>query len=348
MKNFKRIVVMVIAVAMLAALFAGCTTAPEESASAEEPSQEASSEAMDTEEASTEAAAEGEPYTIGFVVMNTTMTWMQYAIAGAQEAADEAGVEMQLYDSENDVAKQTANIEDAIAAGVDGIVTNPLNVESLTPALIAAAEAGVPVVTFDRRAEGAQTVAHVGSDDVASGELAAEYIGEQLGGQGTVIELVGQTGASPTIDRGNGFHSVLEEKYPDIEVVYSQTGEFMREQGMAVMEDAITTIGEFDAVFAHNDDMMMGALQAMNEAGYNQDEIVTISIDGIPDALRALEDGTLDATIQFPVALGRVAVETLIEYLENGSVENDAIVIDSWLITKDNVETGDFYPELLK
>jgi len=339
MKNLKKIVVMVLAVAMIAALFAGCTAAPQESAPAEQPAEAASSEA---------AAPEGETYTIGFVVMNTTMTWMQYAIAGAQKAAEDAGVEFKLYDSENDVAKQTANIEDAIAAGVDGIVTNPLNVDSLTPALIAAADAGIPVVTFDRRADGGKTIAHIGSDDVATGRLAAEYIAEKLGGKGTVIELVGQTGASPTIDRGNGFHSVLEEKYPDIKVVYSQTGDFMREKGMSVMEDAITTIGEFDAVFAHNDDMMMGALQAMDEAGYDQDKIVTMSIDGIPDALRSLQAGKLDATAQFPVALGKVGVETLIEYLKTGAVANNAVVIDSWLITKDNVDTGDFYPELSK
>lgn len=344
MKNLKKIVVLVLAVAMVAALFAGCAAAPQESASAEQPSQAASESAP----ASSEAAAEGETYTIGFVVMNTTMTWMQYAIAGAQKAAEDAGVNFKLYDSENDVAKQTANIEDAIAAGVDGIVTNPLNVESLTPALIAAHDAGIPVVTFDRRAEGGKTIAHIGSDDVATGRLAADFIGEQLGGKGKVIELVGQTGASPTIDRGNGFHSELEAKYPDIEVVYSQTGEFMREQGMAVMEDAITTVGEFDAVFAHNDDMMMGALQAMDEAGYDQSKIVTMSIDGIPDALRALQDGKLDATAQFPVALGKVGVETLIEYLKTGAVANDAVVIDSWLITKENVDTGDFYPELSK
>ncbi len=342
MKNLKRIIVMVIAVAMVAALFAGCTATPQESSA---PASEAASSAS----ASTDAAAsEEKTYTIGFVVMNTTMTWMQYAIAGAQQAAEDAGVNFKLYDSENDVAKQTANIEDAIAAGVDGIVTNPLNVESLTPALIAAHDAGIPVVTFDRRADGGETIAHVGSDDVATGRLAADFIGEQLGGKGTVIELVGQTGASPTIDRGNGFHSELEAKYPDIEVVYSQTGDFMREKGMSVMEDAITTIGEFDAVFAHNDDMMMGALQAMDEAGYDQSKIVTMSIDGIPDALRALESGELDATAQFPVALGRVGVETLIEYLKTGAVANDSIVIDSWLITKENVDTGDFYPELSK
>lgn len=344
MKN--KWIVWIVAIALALSAFVGCAPAAQAPA-AEAPAEEAAVEAAPAEEAAAqEAPATDKPVTVGFVAMNTYMTWMQYAIKGAQEAAEAAGAEFLLFDAENDVAKQTAMVEDAVAQGVDVVVTDPINVESLTPALIAAADAGVPVVTFDRRAEGAKTIAHVGSDDVATGRRAAEFIGEKLGGKGRVIELVGQSGSSPAIDRGNGFHSVMEEKYPDIEIVFSQSGEFEREKGMAVMEDAIVSVGEFDAVFSHNDDMMMGAIQAIKDAGIDFDKVLLVSIDGIPDALKALQSGELDATIQFPVALGGEAVKVGLEYLKNGSVANDNINIDSWVITKDNVDSGDFYPEI--
>ena len=196
--------------------------------------------------------------------------------------------------------------------------------------------------------KGAPYFAFVGSDDVIGGRLAADFIADKIGGNGKVIEIVGAAGASPTIDRGNGFHDQLETEYPDIEVVYSQTGEFTREQGMSVMEDAIiATNGDFDAVFAHNDDMMMGALQAIKDAGIDLDQVVTISYDGVPDSLKAIEAGEHDATIQYPAGQAGMAMNIIIDYLEDGTMpESKDDKIDPWVITMDNLDTGDFYPEL--
>ena len=313
----------------------------EEAAAAEE------EEAAPAEVAEEEAPAEGvavEDLVIGFIAMNQTMEWMTYALKSAQVAADEAGIEMIVYDAEDNAARQGSLMEDLVAQGVDAIITDPITVESLNPFMQEAEDAGILVATFDRRAEGAPYFAFIGCDDVYGGHLCAQYIADNIGGEGKVIEIVGQLGAGPTIDRGEGFYAELEN-YPDIEVVFTQTGEFMREKGLTVMEDAITTTGgEFDAVFSHNDSMMMGALQAMNDAGLDQSKIVTISYDGVPDVLRAIRDGNLDATVQYPVGMAGAIVKVVVDYLVNGTVpEKKDDKMNPWVITVDNLETGDFY-----
>lgn len=351
MKKVKTLLLVLLVIMLVAGAFTGCGNKPQG-----QEAEQSSTEAESTEEENVEEPAdvvedeaeEDEEIVIGFVAMNMFMTWMQYALEGAKEVAEAEGVTLIVYDAENKVDKQTTLVEDCIAQGVDAIVTDPINVESLTPALEEADAAGIPVLTFDRRAEGAPYFAFVGSDDVFGGKLAAQFIAEQLGGEGKVIELVGASGAAPAIDRGNGFHEEMGN-YPGIEIVFSQSGEFIRENGMTVMEDAINAVDEFDAVFAHNDDMLMGALQAMKDANLDLDEIVTISYDGIPDALMAIESGEHDATIQYPVGLASLAMQKIIDYLKSGTVpEAKDDKIDPWVITVDNLDSGDFYPELQK
>jgi len=333
----KIMLVMLMALSIVATFsFLGCKT--------EEAPTETAEEAVQEEVPVVEEAPAEEDMVIGFIAMNQTMEWMTYALKSAQAAADEAGIEMVVYDAENKIDKQGSLMEDLIVQGVDAIITDPISVESLNPFLKAAEDAGIPVATFDRRAEGAPYFAFIGCDDVYGGSLVAEYIAENIGGKGKVIEIVGQLGAGPTIDRGEGFYAALEN-YPDIEVIFSQTGEFMREKGLKVMEDAITeTEGEFDAVFAHNDSMMMGALQAMDDAGLDQSKIVTVSYDGVPDVLMAIRDGKLDATVQYPVGMAGAIVNLVIDYLRNGTMpEKKDDKINPWVITKDNLDTGDFY-----
>ena len=300
------------------------------------------------EAAKEEAAAEEEvsagDFTIAFIAMNQTMEWMTYALKSAQAAADSAGVEMLVYDAEDNAGRQGSLMEDAIAQGVDAIITDPITVESLNPFMVEAEEAGILVATFDRRAEGAPYFAFIGCDDVYGGSLAAKFIADNTDGKAKIIEIVGQLGCGPTIDRGEGFYAELEN-YPDMEVVFSQTGEFMREEGLIVMEDAIiTTESDFNAVFAMDDSMMQGALQAMNDAGINQDDIVTIGYDGVPDALRSIRDGDIDATIQYPVGMAGQIVEVVVDYLVNGTMpEKKDDKMNPWVITSDNLDTGDFY-----
>jgi ribose transport system substrate-binding protein len=291
-----------------------------------------------------ETTAAGKELVIGFIAMNQTMEWMTYALKSAQAAADEAGIKMVVYDAEDKIDKQGSLMEDLIAQKVDAIITDPISVESLNPFLVAADKAGIPVATFDRRAEGAPYFAFIGCDDVMGGTLDAKFIADKLGGKGDIVVLVGQLGAGPTIDRGTGFDTELKN-YPDLKVVFSQTANFMKEDGLKVMEDAITkTGGKFDAVYSYNDSMMLGALQAMNDAGLDQSKIVTVSYDGVPDVLAAIRDGNLDATTQYPVGMAGAIVKVVVDYLRNGTVpEKKDDKIDPWIITKDNLETGDFY-----
>ena len=273
---------------------------------------------------------------------------MTYALKSAQAEADKEGVKMTVYDAENKAEKQGSLMEDLIAQKVDAIITDPISVESLNPFMVEAEAAGIPVATFDRRCEGAPYFAFIGCDDVLGGSLDAKFINEKLSGKGNVIVLVGQLGAGPTIDRGNGFDAEMKN-YPGLKVVFSQTANFTKEDGLKVMEDAITkTGGKFDALYSMNDSMMLGALQAMNDAGLDQSKIVTVSYDGVPDVLKAIRDGQLDATTQYPVAMAGMIVKVMVDYLRNGTVpakKDDKI--NPWIITKDNLNTGDFF-DLLK
>ncbi len=300
-------------------------------------------------EKTSEETTESDDFTIGFIAMNQTMEWMVWALKAAEAAAEEEGIEMIVYDAENKVDKQGSLMENLIAQDVDAIITDPISVESLNPFLVEAEEAGIPVGTFDRRCEGAPYFAFVGSDDVNGARLAAQYISEQLNGEGKIIQIVGQLGSGPAIDRTEGFEGELEN-HPGLEIVYSQTGKFEYEEGMKVMEDAITTTGgEFDAVFAQSDNMMLGALQAMQDSGINLDDIVKVSYNGLPDELNEIRKGNIDATIQYPLGQASKIVHVMADYLKNGTVpEEKDMIVDQWLITEDNLESGDFYQAMVE
>ena len=292
-------------------------------------------------------AKEVKDITVAFVAMNVSMSWMRYAAEAIKKEAERLGINLIVFDSENDIAKQAANIEDAVAKGVDAIITDPIDVKSLNPAIEEAVNKGVPVVTFDRAAVGAPYLFFVGSDDVLAGRLAAKFIATKLGGKGKVVVLEGTPGSSPALDRGKGFKEEIA-KYPEIEIAFWQSGEFYREKGMAVMEDAIAaTGGKFDAVYSQNDDMMIGAIEAMKDAGIDPKNVVTVATDGIPDALLLVKEGVLDATIQYPVEQAPLALRYLVEYLQTGQMPpaKDTRVAP-WLITACNLEMADLYPEI--
>jgi ABC-type sugar transport system substrate-binding protein len=286
---------------------------------------------------------EGEGLVIGFDAFNVSMTWMKFAHDAMVEEAENLGVKLIVLDSENEASKQASNMEDLVALGVDGVVANPIDVDSLTPAINNAAAEGVAVATFDRAAKNAEYVFYVGCDDVEGGRLVAEFVADKLGGKGKIVLLTGTPGSSPARDRTTGFFEKLEE-YPGLEVVFNQTGEFWREKGMQVMEDAITaTGGDFDAVVCQNDDMMMGAIQAIQSAGIDVDDVVITGYDGVPDGLRAVRDGLADCTVQYPIGQAPEVLKRLVKYLEGQAPAEKDYEMPPWVITKENLDTGDFY-----
>jgi len=218
---------------------------------------------------------------------------------------------------------------------------NPLNVDVLVPVIEAAVAAGIPVATFDRRAFNQDsTIFHVGADDIFGGRLALEYVAAKLDGVGKIVHILGELGSSPAINREIGIKEQIAH-YPGLEIVFEQSGRFSPDEGLRVMEDAITaTAGDFDAVICANDDSALGAIQAMIDAGIDFDDVIVVGYDGVPGGLNALKAGELDATIQYPVEMARLAMQQLAEYVLYGTLpEILDYDINPWMLVLSNYET---------
>ena len=282
-------------------------------------------------------------FTIGFAAMNVEMTWMKFAYHTMRKKADQLGVRLITYDANNNVTKQAINIEDFIKRSVDAIITDPVDVKGLTPALESASRKGIPVVTFDRSAFGAPYLFFVGSDDVEAGRLACRFFADRLNGQGKIIVLEGAMGSSPAINRSKGFYEEIE-KYPGMKVVFKKTGGFLRDEGYRIMGEALASVTGFDAIYSQNDDMILGAIEALENAGISPEKVITIGNDGVPEALIAIQEGRLDATIQYPIYQVEIALEALINYLKTGNRPQwKKHLVKPWVITRKNISTGDFY-----
>jgi ribose transport system substrate-binding protein len=194
---------------------------------------------------------------------------------------------------------------------------SPIGEDALVPAVEALNEEGIPVATIDRKVEGGELLVHVGADNVEGGRVAARYVIEKLGGKGNVLELEGTPGASPAIDRKAGFDEVIATS--DIKILVSQTARFERAMGQSVMENLLQVHKDFQAVFAANDEMILGSVEAMDAAGVDLSEVVTIGYDAIPDALTYIKEGRLGATIeQFPGEQARMSLRFLVDYIKDG------------------------------
>jgi ribose transport system substrate-binding protein len=238
---------------------------------------------------------------------------------GAQAAAARLKVNLVILDAQNDSAKEASGIEDLIQKKVAVIMINPTDSDAIVPTIKKINGARIPVVTVDRGANGGDVIAHIASDNVAGGMMAAEYVGKRLNGKGTVIMLEGIAGTSAARDRGKGFRDGLK-KYPGIKIAASQTADFDRAKGLQVMENILQAQKKIDAVFAQNDEMALGATKAI-EAAKRQKETFVVGFDAIADALAAVKAGTMAATIaQQPKEMGRLAVEAAVKILNRQAV----------------------------
>ena len=239
---------------------------------------------------------------------------------GAEAMAEEMGVEIETVDAQNDAAAQLSSVEDLLIKQIDALIVNPVDGNAVVSAITAANDAGVPVITVDRGAEGGDVVSHIASDNVAGGEMAGDFIAEQLGEEAKVVELQGIPGTSAARDRGKGFNQAMD-KYPGMEVIARQPAGFDRAEGMTVMENILQGNPEIDAVFAHNDNMALGAMEAIAAAG-RSDEIMIVGFDAIDDAREAVKEGEMAATVaQKPGLMGEMAVETAIKVVNGEEVE---------------------------
>lgn len=226
---------------------------------------------------------------------------------GAEAKAKDLGYELLVLDSQNDPAKELANVEDVVNKDIKVLLINPTDSDAVRSAVRAANRADVPVVTLDRAANDSKVASHIASDNVAGGEMAGQLIVDLLGGTGKVVELQGVPGTSAARDRGQGFHNVVD-KQEGIQVVASQPADFDRTKGLNVMENILQAQGEIDAVFAHNDEMALGALKAIQAAGR---DIAVVGFDGTDDGVAAVNNGTMAATVaQQAGMIGQMGVET--------------------------------------
>lgn len=255
------------------------------------------------------------------------------------EAKALGGIEVINNDGENSTPKQTAGVEAAVVSGVDGIVISPLDAVAMAPAVGAAVEAGVPVVTIDRRVEGVEVLGHVGADNVKGGEAQANLIMEKFPDGARIVNLQGQPGASPAIDRNKGLHNILDgnDKY---EFVAEQTANFAREEGASVTEAILAGLASPpDVIVAANDDMALGALQVTQEQGL---DIAIIGFDALPEALASVRDGGLLATIeQMPGGQSRLAMQEMVKFLREGVEPEPLVLLTPIAITKDNLDKAE-------
>jgi len=265
-----------------------------------------------------EEPAEG--FTLGLSLSTLNNPFFVTLKEGAEAAADAAGVTLVVMDSQDDATTEATNMEDLIQQGVDAILVNPTDADAIVPSIEKANAAGIPVFTIDRGASGGEIVSHIASDNVAGGRMAGEFLCEALGGEGKVVELEGIAGTSAARDRGQGFNDYMASNCAGVEIVARQTANFNRAEGLTVFENILQAEPEIDGVFAHNDEMILGAIEAAEAAG--RTGIVFVGFDAIDDAVAAVEAGKLAATIaQQPSEMGRLGVEKAVAYLNGESVE---------------------------
>ncbi|MFB1049878.1 ribose ABC transporter substrate-binding protein RbsB [Paraliobacillus sp. JSM ZJ581] len=290
-----------------------------------------STDAPGSEEDAEGTGDESEDVTVGFSVSTLNNPFFVSLRDGTEAAAKEAGFKVITSDAQDDPTTQLSDIEDMLQQDIDVLLINPVDSEAVVSAVELANEAGVPVITVDRSADAGEVVAHVASDNVAGGEMAGEYIASQLEEQGKLVEIEGVPGASATRERGAGFHNVVDE-LDDLEVVANQTANFDRTEGLTVMENILQGKANINAVFAHNDEMALGALEAIESAGLSE-EITVVGFDAIDDAVKAVENGELGATIaQQPELIGAEAVKAAQKIINDEEVE-ETIPVELELIT---------------
>ena len=282
---------------------------------------------------------------IAFSVPGFNFPFFRITEAGAlAEAEADGAIEIVSLDGQDSDAIQLSTAEDAIAAGIDAMVISPRTTEGLAGLFDLLVEQEIPVITFDRQGEADSILAHIGADNVAGGESAGNFIAERLGGEGRVIELMGTPGASPAIDRSEGFNNAVAE-FDGLEVIEQQTANFNSADALQVTEDILTRLGSspedpgFDAPFAANDDMALGAIEAIRARGLDPSQFVIVGFDALGTALEAIEEGSLTGTVdQFPNEQAGTAIRQIAEFVRNGTQPEATTFLTPRVISGDNLD----------
>ncbi|MGL5185357.1 MAG: ribose ABC transporter substrate-binding protein RbsB [Plesiomonas shigelloides] len=256
--------------------------------------------------------------TLAMVVSTLNNPFFVTMKEGAEKKANELGYNLIVLDSQNDPAKELANVEDLTVRGVKVLLINPTDSAAVANAVAMANRSNLPVITLDRGAEKGKVVSHIASDNVAGGKMAGDFIAENLGKQAKVIELEGIAGTSAARERGAGFKQAIEAH--QLQLLAAQPADFDRTKGLNVMENLLAAQPQVQAVFAQNDEMALGALRALQAAG--KENVLVVGFDGTEDGIKAVQRGKLAATIaQQPDQIGSIGVETADKVLKGQPVE---------------------------
>ncbi len=291
------------------------------------------------------AAAQGLPplpqkdsYTVGFAQTESNNPWRIAQTKSFQDTAAVCNWNLVYTDAAGSAAKQVADVDSMIAQGVDVIFLPPREEKPLLPAVLRAKAAGIPLFLVDRSVDasvaraGEDYVTFMGSDFIDQGRRAAQWLIDNSDGTEVIVELEGTTGSSPANDRKTGFDTLIAEQ-SGMKIVASQSGDFARDKGRQVMETLLQAHPDVTVVYAHNDEMAIGAIQALEAAGRKPGVDVTIvSIDGTRDALQAIIDGKLGVTVESAPFFGPIACATMNAYAAGEQVP-------AWVKVEDRIFT---------
>ncbi|MEU6673691.1 ABC transporter substrate-binding protein [Streptomyces sp. NPDC046853] len=260
--------------------------------------------------------------------------------ASIKAEAKKRGVKLLTANAQSQFSKQISDVQDLIAKGADLLVIAPLNSDGWEPVLRSASAKHIPIITIDRKINAKACkdyVSFIGSDFVEQGKRAADAMIESTGGKGKVAILLGAAGNNVTTERTKGFQDRIKEKAPDLKVVFKQTGEFAREKGQQVTEQLIQSKPDIDGIYAENDEMGLGAVNALKGAGKKAGDVKIVTVDGTRNAVQGIVDGWISGVIESNPRFGPLAFQTLDTFTKGTKVSQDIVIKDS-AYTKDNAK----------
>ena len=337
MKKISMFVSLVMILGLVCACSAQAASTGTENASAEASAETSEKAAEAPAETAKEPAATAKSYNLALMIPDMTNPFWIYMKEGAEKVAAENGstiealAPMEAYNVED----QIRIMEDLVEKKVDAIVLVAADSNGIVPGVEAANKAGIPVITSNTKVFGGNVVTFVGYDNVEAMYTVSKYVLDAIGGKGKVVLLEGTPGTQTGADRTKGMQKAVAE-YPDVEVLASQNADFSRSTGMSVMENLLQRFPKIDAVICANDEIALGAIEAISAAG-REGEMKVVGFDGNKDAYMAIVQGRIFATLdQNPWAQAGLGVEAAIKYL-NGEKVDSFIPVDYRLVTTDNV-----------
>lgn len=276
--------------------------------------------------------AAGKQLTVGFAQVGAESAWRTAETESIKSEAARRNVNLKFSDAQGKQENQIKAVRGFIAQGVDAIILAPVVETGWEPVLQEAKQSKIPVVLVDRGIKTADETLFatlIASDFVAEGRMAAEWLAKKTGGKASIVELQGTPGAAPAIDRKKGFEEGIKA-HPDMKIIASQSGDFRRSGGKEVTEALLKGPGaNVTAVYAHNDDMALGAIQALEEAGKKPGaDVIVISIDGVKGAFEAMVAGKLNCTVECNPLLGPLAFDAVEKALKGGALPKRTVVPD--------------------